>query len=603
MRAHVLPFPLLPALLSLALFLPAAPAAADLVPIQLDGEFADWAGVPVLGADAAGDDGASGVDFGAVWAANDQDYLYLRFETGADVQPDEQQQMRLYLDTDMSAGTGLSYGGIGAELMWEFGVRDGTFTKGGTYTVYHDNVGLMMGPTVSSTAFEIALRRDAVPAGGQSLFAGDTVRFILRDADAAGDLAPDAGSYSYTFVAGTLPVPSLPLERADPAHLRLATWNVENDGLFSGGAAEDAQNRMLDAMNPDVLVVCEVWGHSAAEVAAMIEQHLPSGPGESWYAVGIDGGNVLVSRFPILQSWEVNPGYRITAALLDLGPDPAKDLLMLACHLRCCTADANRQQEVDSIIGFLRDAKTAGGLLDLPAGTPFLLAGDLNLVGWQQQLVTLLTGDIQDEGTYGADMAPDWDGADFAHPLSRQPDARAGYTWRNDFSSFYPGVLDWILYTDSALDLHNHYVLETRTMTPATLGTYGLLQDDTTDASDHAPRVADFTVFDPASPVPALPDARGARLLPNAPNPFNPATEIRFALERDGVVTLAVYDARGRQVAQFAPQAYPAGTHGVVWNGRDGQGKPAASGVYRVHMRAVMGSRVVLQERAVTLVK
>jgi endonuclease/exonuclease/phosphatase family metal-dependent hydrolase len=429
-------------------------------------------------------------------------------------------------------------------------------------------------------------------------------RSILRDAGSAGDLAPDGGSYSYTFVAGTLPVPSLPLERAEPTHLRLATWNVENDGLFSGGAAEAAQNRMLDAMDPDVLVVCEVWGHSAAEVAAKIEQHLPSGAGEAWHAVGIDGGNVLVSRFPILQSWEVNPGYRITAALLDLGPDPAKDLLMFACHLRCCTADADRQQEADSIVGFLRDAKTAGGLLDLPEGTPFLLAGDLNLVGWQQQLITLLTGDIQDEGTYGADMAPDWDGADFAHPLSRQPDARAGYTWRNDFSSYYPGILDWILYTDSALDLHNHYVLETRTMTVATLGTYGLLLNDTTDASDHAPRVADFTVFDPASPVPGMPDAGcGVRLLPNAPNPFNPATEIRFALEQDATVTLDVYDARGRLVTAIGPQTYPAGTHGVLWNGRDGRGKAAASGTYRVRMTAVTGGVTVRQERAVTLVK
>lgn len=593
-----------------ACLLLAIPVAADLVPIQLDGDFSDWTAVTALGTDTAGDDGASGIDFGAVWAANDQDYLYLRFATGADVQPDEQQQMRLYLDTDLNAGTGLAYGGIGAELMWEFGYRDGTFTKGGTTTVYHDNVGLMMGPTVSGTEFEVALRRDAVPAGGQSLFSGGTVRFILRDAGSGGDLAPDGGSYSYTFAAGALPVPGLPLLRDDPAHLRLATWNVENDGLFGGGAAEAAQNRMLDVMDPDVLVVCEVWGHSAAEVAAKIEQHLPSGPGETWHAVGIDGGNVLLSRLPILQSWEVNPGYRITAALLDLGPDPAKDLLMFACHLRCCTADADRQQEVDSIVGFLRDAKTAGGLLDLPEGTPFLLAGDLNLVGWRQQLVTLLTGDIQDEGAYGADMAPDWDGADFAYPLSRQPDARAGYTWRNDFSSYYPGVLDWVLYTDSALDVHNHYVLETRTMTAATLSTYGLLQNDTTDASDHAPRVADFTVFDPASPVPGTPGMPGAsgggdaaRLLPNAPNPFNPATEIRFALDREGVVTLTVFDARGRQVVEFGAQRYPAGIHGVFWDGRDGRGKPAASGVYRVRMTAVAGDATVRGEQAVTLVK
>ena len=586
-----------------ALFL-AGHVWADLAPIQLDGFFEDWTALTPAFTDAAGDGGSSGIDFGQVWVANDQDYLYIRYETGADVQPDEQQKMRLYLDTDLNAGTGLAYGGIGAELMWEFGLRKGTFTKGGTATVYHDDLGLMMGPTVSSTEFELALRRDAVPANGQTLFSGDTVRFLLRDADSGGDLCPGSGSISYTFIEGDLPVPTIPLERDDPAHIRLATWNVENDGLFGDAAAVAAQNRVLDAIGPDMLVVNEVWDHTAAEVRDQIETLLPSGPGEAWYAVGNDGGNVLCSRFPILDSWEVNPGFRITAALLDLGADPLPDLLMIACHWRCCTADANRQEEADSIIEFLADAKTPGGLLDLPEGTPFLLAGDLNLVGWRQQLETILTGDIINEGTYGPDMAPDWDGQPFATPHSRHPDARRSDSWNVDSSSYYPGMLDWILYTDSVLDLHNHFVLETRTMTPATRSQYGLQEFDISTASDHAPRVADFSIFSPLSPVPGIPEAvRGARLLPNAPNPFNPTTEIRFALERPGTVELTIHDARGRQVAAFSRAEYPAGTHGVTWNGADGRGRPAASGVYRVMMTVRMDGQTVTRERAITLVK
>ncbi len=590
--------------IALALWLVvAAPAVADLAPIQLDGFFEDWTALSPAFTDGSGDAGSSGIDFGGVWVANDQDYLYIRFETGADVQPDEQQQMRLYLDTDMNASTGLSYGGIGAELMWEFGNQDGTFTKGGTATVLQHAVGLMMGPTVSSTQFEVAFARDAVPANGQSLFSGDTVRFILRDAAGGGDLCPNSGSITYTFAPGSLPIPTIPLGRDDPAQFRLATWNIQNDGLFAGGAAEAAQDRMLKAMDPDMLIVCEVWNHTAAQVKTKIEQHLPSGSGETWYAVGIDGGNVICSRFPILQSWEINPGYRDTGVLLDL-PSQDKNLLLIACHWRCCTADADRQKEADSIIGFLRDAKTAGGLLDLPEGTPFLLAGDLNLVGWDQQLTTILTGDIVNQSTYGADMAPDWGGAPFAIVHSRQPDARAGYTWRNDNGSYYPGMMDWILYTDSALDVHNNYILETRSMTPEHLATYGLLQDDTTNASDHCPRVADFTVFDPLTPVPDLPASQaGARLLPNVPNPFNPRTELRFALENEGVVTLEIYDARGFRVKTFPPRDYGAGSHAVIWSGVDAGGRPVASGVYRVRMTVHSGGQAVRQEQAVTLVK
>jgi endonuclease/exonuclease/phosphatase family metal-dependent hydrolase len=575
-------------------------ALADLEPIQVDGYFDDWAAVPVAH-DDSGDD-AGPVDFGRIWVANDQDHLFIRFETGGEVQPDEQQNMRLYLDTDMNAGTGTSFNGIGAELMWEFGWREGTFTNGSTYTVDHADIGLQVGPTFSSTDFEIAIRRDAIPGGGRNLFTGGTIRFALRDMDSY-DAAPSSGSVSYTFAAGSIAVPSLPLTREDPAHIRLATWNVQSDGLFDGGAAEAAQNRLLDAMDPDILIVNEVWDSSAAAVRDKIAQHLPSGPGEDWYAVKRDAGNVVVSRFPIVQSWEISTYYRLTAVLLDLGDVSTKDLLVIACHWRCCTADDDRQNEADAVIEFLRDAKDPGGVITLPEGTPFILGGDLNLVGLRQQFETLVTGDIQDEGSYGPDDAPDWDGADFAYPRSRQPDARAVYTWRKDYSSFYPGVLDYIFYSDSALDVHNHFVLETRTMAETTLGTYGLKEYDTTDASDHAPRVADFTVFDPLSPVPQVPAEAGARLLPNVPNPFNPSTTVRFELDRAASVKLKIYDARGRLVRELAAGTFTAGIHGVLWDGTDRAGRQVASGVYHARMVSRMDGVETVVSRPVTLVE
>ncbi len=561
------------------------PAAADLVPIQLDGWFGDWSAVAPVHTDAPGDGGT--VDFGAVSAANDQDFLYIRFEVSGDVQPDEQQSMELYLDTDLNAATGTAFGGIGAELYWRFGLRSGVFRPAGTnYTVYHDNVGLQMGPTVSGHEFEIALRRNAVPAGGATLMPGGAVRFILRDAT-SGDRVPDAGSIGYTFAAGSDVAPTLPLGRAQPAHLRVATWNVQDDGLFSGGTAEAAQNRILDAIDPDVLLVCEVWDHSAAQVAAKVEQHLPGGPGEQWYAVGVDGGNVICSRFPILQTWEFNPGYRETAALLDLGPSADTDLLFVGCHLRCCTADADRQIEADAIVSFLRDAKTAGGAITLPQGTPFVVAGDMNLVGWRRQLETILTGDIVDQATWGADAAPDWDGGPFAVPPSRHPDGRAGYTWRSDSSTYYPGMLDWIFYTESALTLHNHYVLETRTMLPATATANGLVATDIPTASDHAPRVADFSLGNAATAVPGPGASAGRpRLHRSAPNPFNPRTTIRFDLAAAGSARLAVYDVAGRLVRVLVAGELPAGSHEAVWDGLDSNGRAMASGSYLARLEA-----------------
>jgi endonuclease/exonuclease/phosphatase family metal-dependent hydrolase len=579
-------------------------AGASLTPIQLDGYFEDWSPVTIQATDIIGDEGSSGIDFNRAWVTNDQDYLYIRFETTAEVQPDEGQQIRLYLDTDMDTNTGSYFNGIGAELIWEFGWREGTFRVGSTnYTLNHDDIGLLVGPTVSNTEFEIAIARDAIPGGGHHLFSGDTVRFLLRDYTTGGDAFPNTGGINYTFSAGDIPVPSLPLEKEDPSHIRVTTYNIEGDGLVDGGTREDALARVFQSIDADVWIINEVWDSSATTIRNKVEQFLPSGAGEAWYAIKRDAGNVVVSRYPITYSWEVFPGHRITAVLLDLGPDHELDLLVLANHWRCCTADDLRQDEADAVIEFLRDMRTAGGVISLPEGTPVVLGGDLNLVGWRQQLETLLTGDIQDEGSFGPDSAPDWDGSHFIHPLTRQPDARHSYTWRKDWSSYYPGMLDWILYTGSALNLHNHFILETRTMTASTLSAYGLAANDTEVASDHAPRSADFTLAAEASPVPDMLDLRSARLLPNIPNPFNPSTVVRFELDVATHIDLDVFNMRGHRVNSIASGNFAAGSHGITWNGTDESGHHVASGVYYAVLRCLVDSEMQFQTRSMVLIE
>ncbi len=66
----------------------------------------------------------------------------------------------------------------------------------------------------------------------------------------------------------------------------------------------------------------------------------------------------------------------------------------------------------------------------------------------------------------------------------------------------------------------------------------------------------------------------------NVPNPFNPSTEIRFDLAAPQHVTLSVYNILGQEVIRLADRDYPAGSHSVVWDGVDGSGRPAASGMY-----------------------
>jgi hypothetical protein len=79
----------------------------------------------------------------------------------------------------------------------------------------------------------------------------------------------------------------------------------------------------------------------------------------------------------------------------------------------------------------------------------------------------------------------------------------------------------------------------------------------------------------------------GARVLGNYPNPFNPSTTIAYEIDRGADVTLAIHDATGRLVRVLFRGREDAGRHEVPWDGVDGQGARAASGVYFVRLDAL----------------
>ncbi len=72
----------------------------------------------------------------------------------------------------------------------------------------------------------------------------------------------------------------------------------------------------------------------------------------------------------------------------------------------------------------------------------------------------------------------------------------------------------------------------------------------------------------------------------NFPNPFNSETVIRFALPEGGEVELAVYNLAGQQVVKLVEGVREAGSYAVRWDGRDGDGRELASGVYLYRLRA-----------------
>jgi hypothetical protein len=69
-------------------------------------------------------------------------------------------------------------------------------------------------------------------------------------------------------------------------------------------------------------------------------------------------------------------------------------------------------------------------------------------------------------------------------------------------------------------------------------------------------------------------------LFANYPNPFNPQTNIRFALPKPVTVRLAIYNILGQKVKNFEEGRTPAGIHELIWDGRNDKGITVSSGVY-----------------------
>lgn len=84
---------------------------------------------------------------------------------------------------------------------------------------------------------------------------------------------------------------------------------------------------------------------------------------------------------------------------------------------------------------------------------------------------------------------------------------------------------------------------------------------------------------------PDVPGA-GAPALAGYPNPFNPRTTLRFALDQGQDVSLDIHDLAGRLVRRLVAERLPAGEHAVTWDGLDDAGRGVASGQYVARLRA-----------------
>jgi flagellar hook assembly protein FlgD len=66
----------------------------------------------------------------------------------------------------------------------------------------------------------------------------------------------------------------------------------------------------------------------------------------------------------------------------------------------------------------------------------------------------------------------------------------------------------------------------------------------------------------------------------NYPNPFNPTTNIEFAINENNLTSLKIYSVTGELVRTLVNKELGAGTHSYIFDGKNDAGSILTSGMY-----------------------
>ncbi len=531
-------------------------------PITIDGLFDDWDEVDISYSDSQGD--GADADFAVIKITYDNDFLfiYFNFHDGEYLMQDWN-EFHLYIDADNDTTTGYYINGIGAELDWLFGDRSGSYyIMDGIIDIYQNDLTLRMAPTITNHEFEICISRNSnvlTMDGTQVLVEG---KVILTDTGQNADQIPDEnGGISFSIGEDYIMPPTpITFDKRDETDIRLVTHNVWSSSLLDSYYQEYFQ-RIYQALDPDIVALQEMY-ENTNQLHSLFNDWFPD---EQWYVSSQFRDNIIISKYPVLEEDYFTSSERTMVALLNTDDELGSDLIIFNSHLACCDNDESRQYDADEFVSNWRDWRENGnGPFSMDENTPFVYVGDFNLVGYRQQLTTFTEGDIEDENTFGDDYNLDWDNTPIADLFSRHSHNRMGYTWRWDNSSFSPGKLDYILYTDSVLDTSKHFVFNTLTMDSASLAEYGLEEMDSYNSSDHSPRVLDIKIANVVG--------IGESIVPTTinvsapyPNPFNPQTVIQIHLDKNTHLQVDVYDVNGRFIRQLANENFQSGIHEIAF--------------------------------------
>jgi endonuclease/exonuclease/phosphatase family metal-dependent hydrolase len=432
-------------------------------------------------------------------AVADSDFFYFRVGIGepeATLQA-SMEPLTVLVDVDGNARTGLkstesaAATGLGADLIVQFSPVDAQRAGPGrgvkVFEVDRQGVKrelpktqatITFGPTHSSEWFEVRLSRGTFTKASTG-----RVMSVLRDGSGAvlGWSEPESFAIPPGNASPALKDAELPAK--PEGALRIVSYNV----LLGAPMKTPAPYaRVLEALDPDVVLVQE-WNEVAAEqLEAWFNATVPLSDGGRWHALTTEGrGVAVVSRLPVEalgpSRLVVEGDTRNTNAVRFAGgliQTPIGGLAVGSVHLKSrgskgSPEDQRRMAEAEIINSTWQDALAGAGEVPIR-----VIGGDMNLVGSQPPLLALASG-------------LDADGSELAIATPRVLGDGSAYTWCDPKTDFCAGRLDYFIYSDATVQAINEFSLDTTRLTEATLATMGLDRSDS-KASDHLPLVIDL---------------------------------------------------------------------------------------------------------------
>lgn len=509
--------------------------------IFLDESYDDWSDEELLLEDTG--DPYLGFDVEQLYVANDQEYLFIRLVFNQEVQLQDGSNVAIRIDLDNNPNTGFTVNGIGADLTFFLGTRSGFLnTNTSSININHEDIGLVVSPTVSSDQFEIAIRRNNSFAGIDFNMLDEISIRIEQNGNIGDQLPNNNGGVSYSIdnnVNSSLYHSSL--TKSQDTEYRLVSYNVKRDQLFESDRF-DAYRNILKSSNPDIIAFQEIYNHTASETRSLVAEMLGDDISE-WYTEKQGSDIILLSKFPIVfEDFVAGNG----AFVIDLGEE---EILLINAHLPCCENDTGRLGEIDEILAYIRDIQDGTGDYALRTGSPIIFCGDMNLVGFRDQLDNIVEGNIDNNNAYGPDLSEN--GADFfVDSKAKTSGLPFSFTWFNGGSSFFPGRLDFVFYTPELIRAENSYSLNTPSLAQDQLQDLQIEENDSRVASDHCPMIFDFRF--PNTVSNSIEDA-GNDAINIYPNP----SSNKLYIDHAGITLrdIKLYDLMGRLILDIPTNA------------------------------------------------